>query len=348
MNTIYATFADPSLAEKAAGALLDHGVRAEDLTLIRKSDTREPEAIHSDIENDVDTAGLPPEASGLPSNQTYANPAPSAGYAPVSEPMQGIEREGVRHAEETKVESPVENPAIVQEELEYHRQVMIPEDAAERGFATSDLTYNPDISPAATDVEAAARRGEQTTDSIDQAELGAEKQAELDAAKRRAESEDFRDRHVPHEKYDETGGTQQEAELTAKTGITTTTGADAASGAMKGAGFGLGILGALAALAIPGVGLVVGGGALAVALAGVAGSTGAGAVAGAVTGYLKDQGMAEHVAQTYSEVVEQGGALLAVTVPSGDVDEVLARSILDKYGASNLSAYAQSAKPYLG
>ena len=34
-NTIYAAFQDASLAEKAAGALLDHGVRAEDISIVR-------------------------------------------------------------------------------------------------------------------------------------------------------------------------------------------------------------------------------------------------------------------------------------------------------------------------
>lgn len=34
-NTLYAAFNDATLAEKAAGALLDHGVRAEDLSLVQ-------------------------------------------------------------------------------------------------------------------------------------------------------------------------------------------------------------------------------------------------------------------------------------------------------------------------
>jgi hypothetical protein len=33
-NTIYASFSDPKLAEKAAGALVDHGLKEEDLSLI--------------------------------------------------------------------------------------------------------------------------------------------------------------------------------------------------------------------------------------------------------------------------------------------------------------------------
>ena len=37
--------------------------------------------------------------------------------------------------------------------------------------------------------------------------------------------------------------------------------------------------------------------------------------------------------------VSGGGALLAVTLPSGDVSEEEARMILDKYGAANINAY---------
>src|SRR5687767_12498422 len=60
------------------------------------------------------------------------------------------------------------------------------------------------------------------------------------------------------------GAVYEDQELGAKTGLSTTTTADAASGAAKGAGIGLGVgvLAGLASLAIPGFGLVLGGGAL--------------------------------------------------------------------------------------
>jgi len=38
-NTIYASFSDPSDAEKAAGALLDHGIKAEDLSVVSNQGT---------------------------------------------------------------------------------------------------------------------------------------------------------------------------------------------------------------------------------------------------------------------------------------------------------------------
>lgn len=131
-------------------------------------------------------------------------------------------------------------------------------------------------------------------------------------------------------------------ETSAKQGISTTSPSDAGAGAMKGTawGAGLGALAALAALTVPGVGIVLGGGALAAGLGAVAASAGAGAVAGAVTGYLKDQGVDEHVAHHYESAIGTGGALLAIAVPSGEVDEPRVREVLEKYGATQINSYA--------
>jgi len=131
--------------------------------------------------------------------------------------------------------------------------------------------------------------------------------------------------------------TKQEAE----TGITTTSTDDAAVGATKGAffGFGLGGIAALAAIMIPGVGLVVGGGALAMALIGAAGATVAGTVAGGVVGYLKDQGVPEEESQRFSNVYEQGGAILNVSAPSGSMDAAEIESVLQKYGEAAVEVW---------
>lgn len=122
----------------------------------------------------------------------------------------------------------------------------------------------------------------------------------------------------------------------AEQGITTTTASDAASGAAKGTGIGLGIgaAAALAALIIPGVGLVVGGGALATALAGVAGATAAGAAAGGIAGFLIDQGVTDDQANSLSETVRSGGAVVTVSTPTGDLDSTEVSEILQKYGAT--------------
>lgn len=124
----------------------------------------------------------------------------------------------------------------------------------------------------------------------------------------------------------------------AENGITTTTGADAAAGAAKGAGIGLavGALGALASLLIPGFGLVTGGGALATALGAAAGTTAGGAVAGGMTGYLQDQGVEEVAAVDYEEAVKRGGAVVELHLPSNDVGSLQAEQLLNKYAASNI------------
>ncbi|MCC6728473.1 MAG: hypothetical protein IT208_03955 [Chthonomonadales bacterium] len=141
------------------------------------------------------------------------------------------------------------------------------------------------------------------------------------------------------------GDAEGDLEAAAKGGITTTTPGDAASGAAKGAGIGLGVgvIAALAAIAVPGFGLVAGGGALATAIGAAAGTTAAGAVAGGAYGYLKDQGVPDRVAEDYNAALEQGGALLAVTLPSGDVDRPTAEGVLAKYGAGAVSTYGIAA-----
>lgn len=131
-----------------------------------------------------------------------------------------------------------------------------------------------------------------------------------------------------------------EEDLAAKTGISTTTSADAASAALTGSsiGLGVGVAIALASVFVPGIGLVVGGGALSLALAGVAGATGAGAVAGGVLGYLKDQGVPDQAVAVYHETFQQGGAILAVTLPA-DVTRTDVVAVLNKYNAQNIGNY---------
>ena len=105
-------------------------------------------------------------------------------------------------------------------------------------------------------------------------------------------------------------------------------------------GAGIGAVAALVALMIPGVGFVLGAGALATALAGVAASAGAGAATGAVVALLKEHGVEEEVAEGYGHSVAQGGAVLAVTLPSGTVDEAQAHAVLSEHGAANVNRYA--------
>ena len=122
----------------------------------------------------------------------------------------------------------------------------------------------------------------------------------------------------------------------------TTATEDAKAGAIKGSmiGAGLGAVAVLAALVVPGVGFVLGAGALASAIAGVAATAGAGAATGAIVGYLKDMGVDEEVAGEYGHAIQQGGAVLAVTLPSGEVDEAEAAALLREHGATNVNHYA--------
>lgn len=135
---------------------------------------------------------------------------------------------------------------------------------------------------------------------------------------------------------------ERNPEQAAKEGISTTTPGDAAAGAAAGAGIGLavGTAAALASLFIPGIGLVTGAGALATALAGAAGATAAGGIAGGVTGYLRDMGVPDEAARDYHRSIESGGAMLAVHVPSNNLDRASAESILAKYGGANFGTYA--------
>lgn len=147
---------------------------------------------------------------------------------------------------------------------------------------------------------------------------------------------------VANEKYSlsENGGEHTVSEKidgAAKQGVTVTSGSDAASGAVKGAGVGLavGVAAGLISILVPGVGIVIGAGALATAAAAAAGTTAAGAIAGGMTGYLADQGVPTDAAKSYQETVKNGGALLALRVPSHDLSETDAFAILAKYGGKN-------------
>jgi hypothetical protein len=304
-KTIYASFADPSLAEKAAGALLDHGVRAEDISVVRSHD------------GVVET-----ESYGTSSSASYTG----------------------SHTMGTDRDNDLKNAgdAAVGEAHVAGHKVAETGDRIVGGLAG---TFGSDETAARYEVAAAQQESRAAADS---AEAGREWNDATD--QNRVGTANYAGDY-PNDVNTtvNTSGTNYSApvdgsgdtEAAAKHGISTTTAGDAGAGAVKGVawGAGIGALAALASLVVPGFGLVLGGGALATALGGLAASAGAGAVAGAVTGYLKDQGVDEHVAQHYDNAIAGGGALLAVTLPSGDVSEEEGRSVMEKYGASNVNAY---------
>lgn len=236
-RTIYASFATTDDAEKAAGALLDHGVRNEDISLVQHGD-----------------------------EETYNSRWRRAASVGADDLGSRVDDYGVNRV-------------------------------------TTDYDQNDVNRGVTTDMDVNTDAGRRTTPDMD-----------------------------------------RDDDLNAKHGISTTTAADAGSGAVKGAvvGVGVGVVAALAALFVPGVGIVAGGGALAAALGGVAATTGAGAAAGALTGYLKDQGMDEDTVRSYGNTITSGGAVLAVSIPSGDCDETEAQQVLTKYGATNINAVGSS------
>jgi len=233
-NTIYTSFNDPDLAERAAGALLDHGVSPDDISLIQSTKKISPSA------EDVMPHQVPPPIYVVPN---------------IGGMTTGLSPQGIA-------------PMI----------------------------------------------------AID------------------ADDETVQYAHDPI----------RQLEDEAKHGISTTTPEDAEVGALKGGawGAGLGAAAILATMFVPGIGVVLGGGALASAIGAFLASAGAGAVVGGVTGYLKDQGVESKVAEIYNNAVIAGGAVLALTLPSGEVDEAAAWTILDKYAAQNVTSY--SGRPYLG
>lgn len=146
------------------------------------------------------------------------------------------------------------------------------------------------------------------------------------------------------DQLDEAEDRDQDPVEVAKHGISTTTAADAGSGAITGAGVGLGVgtIAAVASLFLPGIGLVTGGGALAAAIAAAAATTAAGGVVGGVTGYLKDQGVPDYHAERFHEVVKGGGAVIAVRVPSNDLDRSEVEDVLSKYGGHDFGHYGMA------
>lgn len=468
-NTLYASFADPSLAEKAAGALLDHGVRAEDISLVQNHEATGTQAgsvagstygventttAHGtsritnddrnldDVDNmnargtmsganmDNDNDVIDAADSGIAGAKSMGSRGAEYGDRAMAAGADMVGAEGAQANYESAADrrDAIADSHAARSENEMRDAVDMPGTSTTgygqnidttggmstgSGIATGGAygtTGNTSTGPQADNdndmvdvadagIAGTKSAGNRMTEYGDRAMaagadmVGAEgTQANYEAAADRRDA--IADNHAArsgNEMRDaadmdnnttsgmgsgsmygtgagySTGSTMgtsdrsddinrvdakdlNDTEHAAKQGISTTTAADAGSGAITGTGIGLGVgaIAALASLLVPGVGLVVGGGALAAALGGIAASAGAGAVAGAVTGYLKDQGMDEHVAVEYDRVVSGGGALLAIHVPSGNVDEAEATQILTKYGATNVRSYATTGGAYMG
>jgi len=323
MAHLYASFADASLAEKAAGALLDYGVRQEDLSLVAN-----------------DQYGQTRE-----SYTTQAGAVPGAGYGAVSNAQYGTATStaaGIGRGASNVGDSAVDVTKSVGDRLAQAGDKVA--GAVSGAFGAEGTAAGYDAATAERAGHADVRAG-MAGDEADvhgsaaQASVGSTGSAAVYGTP--ATMAVAGDLNPMDRGGADSAASQGDTAMAAKHGISTTTPEDAGEGAVKGTGIGLGvgILASLAALTIPGIGLVLGGGALAAALGATALTAGAGAIAGGATGYLKDQGVPHDAAERYYGTVAGGGAVLSINIPSGDVDQATAESVLSKYGAADMNAY---------
>jgi hypothetical protein len=297
-HTIYATFPTEHDAEKAAGALLDHGIATQDISFILP---------HSTLPTPIDAEGHPiPHQAPL----THA----VEGSAPAQVPLPG--QVALVDAAAMAV-PPV--PHMPQVPLTY-REVAV--GAPSPGYRYDALGAEIRDNPALNTVSSVPPLAPVTAPPV----------ATIVALPATTSEDTLLYEHRPHV-ID-----MNRDEPTAVSGITTTTGADAAKGAIGGAGIGvgLGILLGLAAVAVPGIGWVAGAGML---VAGLAAATGAaGSIAGGVFGYLTDLGVPEDKAQLLHTHLAAGSPVLSINV-TGKLTEFEIEEILRKYGATAAEAF---------
>jgi hypothetical protein len=325
MPKIYAAFKDAEQAESAAGALLDHGLKPESISLIVNDESRQR----------LEEEQLNYSAPQTVMQERYRVTA-------IDEPLGNQKRHPGSNIEGGDISESDLNPA--QNDYPMPEGPAGPESfSSAPGGALRDYNaglegddYNRTYE---ADVDRENRKEfERTRGNADELSTPAPPTDEGFGAERKERAEIERDAEIRPAAYD--------AERAAKRGITTTTPEDSASGAKKGAAIGLGVgaLAAAIAIFVPGVGLVIGGGALATAAAGIAASSGAGALAGGVFGYLKDQGIEEEDMPHFQEAYDSGGAILEITAESDeDLDRRQIEGILAKYGAARVANHGYMA-----
>lgn len=302
-NSIYATFPTIDEAERAAGALLDHGVRPTALSFIVPNE-RDRTPIDAGTPY-MPGAPRPYQAADHSTVPTpYLNPMASAptalidlnSGARVGEDASVDHRAGYRY-DALGAQIPDRTGRVPTTYMPYQDQ-----DPNDHIPINTPLRASPDI--VGTDILTIA--GDASMDAI----------------------------HADHLHIID----QQRTEPHAASGITTTTAGDAARGALGGAGIGIGLgtLLGIAAVMVPGIGWVAGAGAL---VAGLAAATGAaGAVAGGAYGFLADLGLPADQTHRLQTHLEEGGPLLSIAMVDGLTDiEVV--EILQKYGATSAQAY---------
>ncbi len=340
-ETVYAAFADATHAESAAGALLDHGVSAKDISLVLNEEAKKRVQGYED-------------AATLGSQPTIVSGAAGATgtFDPLGNDLRGalppIPGGNMFPVGETAEVNADLNPA----QNDYPRTGSgSPTELSSRP-PNSKYDWNPDLDKKSYDADYERRDSEAGDDEIRLE--GDRDRARVDPASFTKENDegiaadtganiDPDLRHAAGHVAD-VRDAGYDAERAAKGGVTTTTIQDAAKGAAKGVGIGLGLgaLAAVASIAIPGFGLILGGGALAAAVAGIAATAGAGAVAGGVVGYLVDQGVPADQIPHYQKAYEDGGAILSVSLGEG-IDRAKVEDVLQKYGGSNVQNFGYAA-----
>lgn len=338
--TLYASFNDPEHAESAAGALLDHGLRAEEISIVVRHDETSGKSnwipTNSSVMGITMMSGQEVAFKSDPLGNAFRSSPAHIPQSPVNYDLDDHEG-GLNPAQDdyprTGSGSPTEfssappnarrdyNPGL--ENKDYNKTYDsdvdrdVSDDLLKDRQRANDLGSASDAGVGLT----TTGMGMQTTDPVMAVPHAGRDE---DVARPEAASDD----QVPED-------VDYDPERAAKAGITLTTPHDAAVGALKGTGVGLGIgaVAALAAIAVPGFGLIAGGGALAAAIAGMVGTAGAGAVAGGTIGYLKDQGVPLEEMPHLSECVEKGGAMIAVSLANATLDRATLEGIMQKYGA---------------
>jgi len=121
------------------------------------------------------------------------------------------------------------------------------------------------------------------------------------------------------------------------------------TGAVRGAkwGIGIGAVAALATILIPGVGLVIGAGSLAAAIGTVSIGAGAGALAGVVSDHYSQEGLEEADGKRIEAIIADGGAMISVALPSGNVDVATAFKIFGQHGGQPIAQLDRVPPPYV-
>lgn len=327
--SIYAAFAVPAEAERAASALVESGVRAEDISLV-VNDKDQPDGNKTLDDRELEwsqptlysgPAGATGRFDPLGNDLRTSTPTPIQGgnLFPVGESAQ-------MDLNPAQIDYPVEN---LKEPTAFSSR---PADANSDYNAGLDARdYNKDYD---RNVERESR--DEAIRDVERQSADGLVGAEVNVADAPLKPTPVIDAEDPR-----TAAQPSNADAS---GVHHETISDAANTATKSvvAGLGVGALAALTAIAVPGVGLVLGGGALALAIAGLAAGASSGQTSGGVVSYLKDHGVPANDIPRYQQIYDAGGAVMCVQVDDMSDREGI-EQILNQAGAVKVDRYGYAA-----